>query len=355
MFGLVEDVRAAMFATLSARPAVLATITGLEGGGPRPVGDQMLLSAQGLTGYLSGGCVEGDVSRHAQACLEDGAPRRLVYGQGSPWPDITLQCGARLEILLERLAVQDRAVAALRDLTLSRRAAVWTSDGRQRRCDPDGAAPAAWDGAFRKNFPPWPRLIVVGGDPTALALAALGVQSGFQTSLVRPKGPLDPPPIAGLTYRRETADLALAAIGVDRWTAVAVCSHEAEVDHQAARTALNAGAGYVGVLGARRRLGERLSRLTMDGVSSLDVARLRAPIGLDLGGKAPFEIAVAVIGEITAARRGRLCTGWGQAPGSDLAQDGREQQLFEALDGNGAAFSLGQQDRALERADDQAC
>ncbi|MFZ0268214.1 XdhC family protein, partial [Caulobacter sp.] len=61
----------------------------------------------------------------------------------------------------------------------------------------------------------------------------------------------------------------------------------------------------VGLLGARRRLGERLDRLRAAGVGERDLQKLRAPIGLDLGGKAPFEVAVAVIGEIMATRHGQ--------------------------------------------------
>jgi xanthine dehydrogenase accessory factor len=74
---------------------------------------------------------------------------------------------------------------------------------------------------------------------------------------------------------------------------------------QALLAALPSAAPYVGLLGARRRLPERLARLKAAGLTERDLAKLRAPIGLDLGGKAPFEVAVAVIGEIMAARHGQ--------------------------------------------------
>jgi xanthine dehydrogenase accessory factor len=66
--------------------------------------------------------------------------------------------------------------------------------------------------------------------------------------------------------------------------------------------ALPSPAPYVGLLGARRRLVERLDRIKADGLTDRDLARLRSPIGLDLGGKAPWEVAVATIGEIIALR-----------------------------------------------------
>jgi len=256
-----------------------------------------------VSGFLSGGCIEADVEVHAKACLEDGAPRRLIYGEGSPWPDIRLLCGARIEILVEKIAPDDAAVRTLLDLAEARAPAFWLTDGLKRLCVEEPQA--LWPGAFERAYDPPPRLVVLGGDPTALAVASLGAQSGFETFLVRPKGPATPPPLAGVAYSRETPEAALAGIGLDAWTAVAICGHDMEVDHAALMTALPSPAPYVGLLGARRRLPERIARLKASGLTDRDFAKLRAPIGLDLGGKAPFEVAVAVIGEIMATRHGQ--------------------------------------------------
>lgn len=303
MHGMADDARPALAAALSRGPAALATITALSGGGPRPVGAQMVFGEKLCSGFLSGGCIEADVETHALACLEDGQPRRLVYGEGSPWPDIRLLCGARIEILVEKLEPDDPAVRTLLDLAAARAPAFWVTDGLRRLCVEEPQA--LWAGAFERAYDPTPRLIVLGGDPTALAVAGLGAQSGFETHLVRPKGPQAPPPLADVAYRRDAADRALAEIGLDRWTAVAVCGHDLELDHDALMAALPSPAPYVGLLGARRRLPERLARLKAAGLTDRDLAKLRAPIGLDLGGKAPFEVAVAVIGEIMATRHGQ--------------------------------------------------
>jgi len=305
LHGLAEDMRPALAKALARGPAALATIVALGDGGPRPVGAQMVFGEDLRAGFLSGGCIEADVEDHARGCLADGAPRRLVYGEGSPWPDIRLLCGARIEILVERLAPDDPAARALLALATARTPAAWTSDGHRRACGPASEAAAPWAGAFARRFDPVPRLVVFGGDPTALAVASLGAQSGFETILARPKGPVAPPPLPGVAYRRDAPAAALAAIGLDAWTAVAVCGHDLDVDHAALLAALPSPAPYVGLLGARRRLGERLERLRADGVGERDLAKLRAPIGLDLGGKAPFEVAVAVIGEIVATRHGQ--------------------------------------------------
>lgn len=285
VFGLAEDVRPALArASEAGLPLVLATLTAVEGGGPRPPGTQMVFAEGIVAGYFSGGCVEGDIAGHARACLADGAPRTLVYGQGSPWPDIRLLCGARIEIVLERRAAGDPTLAAL--------LAAWR-------------ARAPFDYVterVRKTYEPTPRLVIVGGDPTALAIAELGVKSGFETTLIRPKGPEAPPPVARLAYRREAPGEALAAVGLDPWTSVAIATHDIETDREALIAALPSRAGYVGLLGARRRLEGRLAELEALGVPASAIARLHAPIGLDIGGKAPFEVAVSVIGEITAMR-----------------------------------------------------
>lgn len=303
LYGMADDARPALRKALAAGPAALATIVALGGGGPRPVGTQMVFGKNFVSGFLSGGCIEADVEAHAVACLADGRPRRLVYGEGSPWPDIRLLCGARIEILVEPIAPDDPAARTLLRLGEGRIPAFWASDGERRVCMEEPVA--LWPGAFERAYDPAPRLVVVGGDPVALAVASLGAQSGFETSLARPKGPLAPPPLAGVSYHREGIDEALAAVGLDAWTAVAICGHDLDLDHAALLAALPSPAPYVGLLGARRRLSERIARLKAAGLTDRDLAKLRAPIGLDLGGKAPFEVAVAVIGEIIAARHGQ--------------------------------------------------
>lgn len=309
LFGLTDDVRPALRqASAAGQSCALVTLYALDGGGPRPLGAQMLFAEGDVRGFLSGGCVEADVALHAAQTLTDGQPRWLVYGEGGPWPDIRLLCGTRMELLVERVAADDPATARLLALTDQRRVAAWRTDGRIRAVEAvdTTSGPA---GGYRAEpfqverlYAPVPRLVVVGADPTALATAQLGGQAGFETTLVRPKGPAAPPDLTGFAYSRAEPAEAFAAIGLDPWTAVAVATHDWDVDHAALVAALPSPASYVGVLGARRRLPERLARLRAAGVDQPALARLKGPIGLDLGGKAPWEVAVAVIAEIIAER-----------------------------------------------------
>jgi xanthine dehydrogenase accessory factor len=311
-FGMVEDMRLAMSAASAAgEPAALVTLHTVRGGGPRAPGAQMLISRQAVSGFLSGGCVEDDIAIHAGRAIDDGEARHLVYGEGGPWPDIRLLCGARIEVLVERVMPDDQALTALLASTKARLPVVWITDGRTRRTD------ATFNGRpldctvrtdpfeVRRLYEPIPRLVVIGGNPVALAVAALGVQAGFETTLIRPKGPAIPPPLAGVAYSRNDCREALEDVGPDDWTAVAVATHDWDTDHEALLTALRSRAGYIGVFGARRRLPERLARLRAAGVDEISLGRLRAPIGLDLGGKAPWEVAISVIAEIIGLRQGK--------------------------------------------------
>ena len=326
VFGVQSDVRPALGAAVSAgRPVVLGTLYAHEGAAPLGEGAQILFDAQSPThwaaaGFLSGGCVEGDVALHAQAVLHDAQPRRLVYGRGGP-PDIQLLCGSRIEVLLERIEPDDAALRRLLALETTRLPALWLTDGAERACLAEGevgklagtlkgalalacerpaVSGAAGSAVFRRHAPRF-RLVVVGGDPITLAIAKLAADAGFETALVRPKGPAAPPPVANVRYFRGDPGDAFAALGLDPWTAVAIATHDIDIDHEALRLVLPSTAGYVGALGSRKRIPERLGRLALDGVSDSAIARLKAPIGLNIGARAPWEIAVSVIAEAIQA------------------------------------------------------
>lgn len=305
LFGWIDDIRPALFAAATRGEAMaLATIRTLSGSSPRPAGSQMLFVGEEAAGFFSGGCVESDVAIHARASLADGEPRRLRYGAGSPWIDIRLVCGGSMEIMVERLAPDEPAVRALEEGWERRMPLVYASDGRTRSVSPaEGGEPLFQTSgkSIRRRYDPRRRLIVIGSDPTALAIAQLGSQAGMETAIVRPNGPSGGNPLAGVRYIRAQVEEALAGFRPDRWTAVAVATHDTEQDHAGLIAALASDAYYVGVLGARSRLEERKARLAAAGFGAEQIARLRAPIGIAGCGKAPWEIAVSVMAEILIA------------------------------------------------------
>lgn len=300
--GLEDDVRPRMFSAMDAGEAfALATIVTADGG-PRPEGAQMVITAASAFGFLSGGCIEDDVARHGREVIAGGEPRTLVYGEGSPFIDIRLPCGGRIEVAIERVGPDDPALRDLRDRTEARRPELWLSDGRTRLC----AGPEERDTAraypINKRYDPARRLVVVGSDPFALAIAGMGRTIGWATMLLSPYGPSGEPPF-GIACDRRALAKSLADIDLDPWTAIAVATHDLEVDREALVPSLRSQAGYVGVLGSRRKLGQRREGLAAAGLSERQIARLHAPIGLPIPAASPWEVAVSVVGEIIAQSR----------------------------------------------------
>ena len=297
--GLEDDIRPHMFAAADrGEPFALATIVAADGG-PRPIGAQMVVTQSDSWGFLSGGCIEDDVALNARAAIADGKLRRLIYGEGSPFVDIRLPCGGRIEVMIERVGAGDRAVADLQRLTAQRRPALWSSDGEARTCLPAGSASET--APIRKLYEPIQCLIVVGSDPFALAIGGMGRTLGWDVTLLSPFGPSDAAPF-GLDCDRRALDEAFADLALDRWTAIAVATHDLDLDERALVPALRSQAGYVGVLGSRRKLPDRIERLAAAGLSQAQIERLRAPIGLAIPARSPWEVAISVVAEVIASR-----------------------------------------------------
>lgn len=303
----IDDIRAPLSAAHAELSRfALATLVEVAGSAPRDVGAQMLITDDHYWGFLSGGCIEADVARHGREAMSAGAPRVLRYGDGSPWIDIKLACGSGITVLVEPLAMDDPAVAALLNGYSARAPLLWSSDGVERMVAPIAGTPRdAWDGVrYGKLFEPPLRLILIGEDGAALASAALALDMGWEVALITPGGPAAAP-FTGVVYHRSDAAAALAAIGVDRWTAVAVLSHDREDDERGLAAALLSDAFYVGAIGARARLDARVAKLRGHGVRESDLARLRAPIGLYGIGKSPREVALSLVAEVAQAFHAR--------------------------------------------------
>ncbi len=303
----IDDIRAVLLTQpeLPVRFAI-ATLVEVDGSAPRDVGAQMLVTGGDYWGFLSGGCIEADVARHARAALAAGAPRLLRYGEGSPWIDIKLACGSGISVLVEPVTADEPAMIALLDSHAARYPLLWSSDGQHRSAAACDESPVdRWDGArYARLFTPPLRLVLVGEDGAALTAAAMAQDMGWDVVLIAPGGP-DSAPIPGVIYHRSDPSTALAAMGVDCWTAIAVLSHDRHDDERALAAALQSKAFYVGAIGARARLETRTMRLRGHGVSEAAMARLHAPIGLYGFGKAPREVALSLVAEVAQAFHAR--------------------------------------------------
>jgi xanthine dehydrogenase accessory factor len=305
LFGWADDVRPALAdAQTAGRPVALATLYKVEGSAPRGAGAQMLFDGNKASGYFSGDCIEGDVAGHAGEVLADGKPQRLHYGLGSPWIDIRLRCGGALYILLERISADCPAAAALLECARERRTCRWSSDGTAQAVEPGDGPLLEFDEEplrISRRYDPPRRLIVSGGDPGALAVAKLGAEARFETILIRPGGPETPPPFPVAQYLREEPADALPRLGLDRWTAYVGATHEDHHDLGGCLYALQNGAGYVSMIGAKSRAEGRLGALEAAGASKEELSRLRFSPGIAGLGKAPWEVATGIIAEVMQA------------------------------------------------------
>ena len=159
---------------------------------------------------------------------------------------------------------------------------------------------------FIEVFPVRPRLVVVGAVEVARSLVRLARELGFETVVIDGRASFATPErfpdvdrlIVG--WPDEVAD----EIGLGPNDAVAVLTHDVKFDEPAIVEALRRGCRYVGAVGSKKTQGDRRARLLEAGVSESELAKLRGPVGLDLGGRAPAETALAILAEIVAERYG---------------------------------------------------
>ena len=329
-----------------------AVVVRTFGSAPRPEGAVLLWADDGrIAGSVSGGCVEGAAAEEIERARRDGHARVIRYGisDEQAW-DVGLACGGTIDVLIEP-HVDERIVAAATSLgsavvtplppdtpraefgphqpgdgALPAEPLRVTSDGEltgslgDRRLDEqlvDEARDALERGnsrtvelggrsLFVEAFPVRPRLVVVGAVQVAQPLVRIARELGYETVVVdgrasfatRSRFPDVDRLIVG--WPDEIAD----EIGLGPSDAVAVLSHDVKFDEPAIIEALRRGCRYVGAVGSRKTQADRRARLLAAGVSADDLDRLRGPIGLDLGGRAPAETALAIMSEVLAARYG---------------------------------------------------
>jgi len=156
-----------------------------------------------------------------------------------------------------------------------------------------------WD-VFVDVYPPPPRLIVVGAVHIAIPLVTFARVLGFRTIVVDARRAFATPERFSHAHELRIgwpADI-LAGLALNEATCLVTLTHDAKLDNPALLCALNSPVRYIGALGSRRTHAERVAALKAEGASDEQIARIHAPIGLDLGGRRPEEIAVAIMAEI---------------------------------------------------------
>ncbi len=148
------------------------------------------------------------------------------------------------------------------------------------------------------------RLLLVGAVHISQALVPMAGLVGLDVTVLDPRTAFaSPERFPGVELLAEWPDDALPRFAPDAFTAVALLTHDPRIDDQALVAALRAPCFYIGALGSRKTHARRLERMRALGFGDDDLARLHAPIGLDIGAVSPAEIAVSILGEIVAAQR----------------------------------------------------
>jgi xanthine dehydrogenase accessory factor len=302
------------------RGAVLATVVETWGSAPRPVGSLLAVSGDGeMAGSVSGGCVEGAVVLEASEALADGRPRLLTYGVSDDEAfAVGLACGGTIRVLVEPLGAalpvpmaedlarardERRPAAYVVNLATWQRRLAGPEDFPDRfRMDRSGLEE---DGeTFVAIHNPPLRMIVVGAVHIAQGLLPMARLAGYDVTLIDPREAFGSASrFPGETILHDYPDDVMQTLAPDARTAVVTLTHDPKIDDPAIRAALASPCFYLGCLGSRRTHAKRLDRLRAEGVPEEAIARIHAPVGLDIGARTPGEIAVSVLAQITERLR----------------------------------------------------
>ena len=153
---------------------------------------------------------------------------------------------------------------------------------------------------------PQPRLVVIGAVHISQALAPMARIAGYPLQIIDPRTAFaSPERFPDVELHAEWPEVVLKEHPLDGYTAVAAVTHDPKIDDFALKAALDTGCFYVGALGSRKTHAKRVERLLAAGATPEQVARIAAPIGLDIGAASPAEIAVAVLAQVIQGFRSR--------------------------------------------------
>lgn len=318
-----------------------AVVIWTYGSAPRQPGSVLLYSSDGrIAGSVSGGCVEGAAAEEIETARRTGKAKLISYGitDEEAW-SVGLACGGTIDLLIEPevpveavAAANNRAGAVLvtelpgEQGTDKQRRLVFEHDGGLHGSTGSAAVDSVLTAAadesllrgssrvvelesgafFVEAFAIQPRVVIFGAVEIARALVGLAHRLGFTTVVVDGRAAFATrerfPDADGLVvgWPDEVVDR-IALSGQD---SVVVLTHDDKFDIPALNEAFRVGCRYVGVIGSKTTQVARRDRLRELGVSEADLGGLHGPIGLDLGGKAPAEIALAILAEIVASRYG---------------------------------------------------
>jgi xanthine dehydrogenase accessory factor len=299
----------------------LATVARVRGSTPVPAGTKMLVGAEGrLIGSVGGGCVEADVIGAALAAQANRRPALLTHHLNADLAgDLGLSCGGTVDVFVEPLIADEPYVrvleaAAEADSGLVRTATDWTGatpvktfEARPHARLSGSPATLTRDGRFMEERLTQPlRVFVFGAGHVGAALAYAAAAAGFRVVVIDDRPDYADPSRFGadITAFAGEVDAALARYPLTAADAVVIATRGHRNDAAILERIATSPAGYVGLLGSKRKKIVVTKGLTAAGVPAKSLARVRVPVGLAIGAVTPEEIAVSVVAELIAWRRG---------------------------------------------------
>lgn len=293
--------------------AALATVCEVRGSAYRRPGARMLLVSDGRSaGVINGGCLDADLWRRARAAMDSGAAQCACYDTTSSedivW-GLGLGCRGVVKILVEPvgdlgwLGDGKRVAAVFEGESLG----TVVLDAEAGAEADQSLRPADFQGgrASIETFQPPPPLWVFGAGADVLPLVDLAAMMGWDARVIDPRAPH--PERLPLVEGRHVAPEASGELPFSPRDACVLMTHNFLHDAEILRAALESSAFYVGVLGPKRRADELLAFLKKQGFvpTQAQLAKLHAPIGLDIGAETPEEIALSILAELRAVKTGR--------------------------------------------------
>jgi len=301
------------------RSGALATVARARGSTPVPAGTKMLVGSEGrLIGSVGGGCVESDVIGAALDSQARGRPTLLTHHLNADLAgDLGLSCGGTVDIFVEPLIAEDTYLrvldaAAAAESGLVRTATEWTRGPLKtfeslKQVGRGAAATLTQGGRFvEERLIRAPRVLVFGAGHVGAAIARAAAAAGFRVVVIddRPEYADASRFDAGITVLAADVEGALAHYPMTPLDAVVIATRGHRNDAEILARVAASPAGYVGLLGSRRKKIVVTKGLKAAGVSAKGLRRVRVPIGLPIGAVTPEEIAVSVVAELIGWRRG---------------------------------------------------
>jgi xanthine dehydrogenase accessory factor len=299
----------------SGAPAALAVVVRVKGSAPRHGGAKMVVTGAGeIAGTIGGGRVELEVTRAAAEVAAGGRARVVSHHLVR---DLAMCCGGSMEVLIVPLAGREEALEQAIATARERRPfTLHAGIAGEIAIEPGAEGAPRWDGE-RWREPVWPpeRVILFGAGHVARAIGPRAVEVGFQVVVCddNDTGALDRelPWAAQVIDSFDLYDVRAALGSLGRADFAVVLTRDHAIDQRLVEELIGeVELGYLGLIGSRGKIGRFRRRIVAKGIADEESwARLRAPIGLDIGAETPAEIAVAVVAELIATRAARRRAG----------------------------------------------